>query len=122
RVLDPASGGGIFLLYAARRMVAALRESEPAFVLAQLGQRLKGFELDRHAASLSQNALELLLAPIAQASGRPVPICVKVCNTLEEPACEQFDLVVGNPPYGRVALTPEQRNRFARGLYGHANL
>lgn len=30
--------------------------------------------------------------------------------------------MVGNPPYGRVTLTPAQRQRFARGLYGHANL
>jgi adenine-specific DNA-methyltransferase len=122
RVLDPASGGGIFLLRAAKRMMTALKGSEPAFILAQLGQRLRGFEIDSYAASLSQNAFEILLAPIARSSGRPVPICVSVCDTLEEPAREQFDLVVGNPPYGRVALTPKQRIRFARALYGHANL
>ena len=35
---------------------------------------------------------------------------------------DRFDLVVGNPPFGRVRLLPEQRERFARSLYGHANL
>ena len=122
RVLDPASGGGAFLLEAAARMRAALEGSEPTFILAQLGTRLSGFELDPHAASLSQAALEIFLADLTQVSGRDAPAFVKVCDTLEEAPAELYDLVVGNPPYGRVALTPQQRARYARSLYGHANL
>ncbi|MGX7347042.1 HsdM family class I SAM-dependent methyltransferase [Acetobacter pasteurianus] len=122
RVLDPASGGGAFLLEAATRMRRALDGSEPALILAQLGTRLSGFELDPHAAGLSQAALEVLLSDLSAASGRKVPVFVKVCDTLEETPAAQFDLVVGNPPYGRVTLTAAQRSRYARGLYGHANL
>lgn len=122
RILDPASGGGAFLLEAARRMKAALEGSEPAFILAQIGSRLQGLELDPHAASLSQAALEVLLSDLSTASGRTTPICVRVCDTLEEVPTAQYDLVVGNPPYGRVKLAPEQRERYARSLYGHANL
>lgn len=122
RVLDPASGGGAFLLEAAARMRASLAGSEPAFILAQLGTRLSGMELDPHAASLSQAALEITLADLARASGREVPVFVKVCDTLEEQAHAIYDLVVGNPPYGRVQLTAAQRVRYARSLYGHANL
>lgn len=122
RVLDPASGGGAFLLEAASRMRAALSGSEPAFILAQIGARLLGLEIDPHAASLSQAALEILLSDLSGASGRFAPVCVKVCNTLEETPSPQYDLVVGNPPYGRVTLTAKQRNRYSRSLYGHANL
>ena len=122
RVLDPASGGGAFLLGAAMRIRGALEGSEAAFILAQLGTRLSGLELDPHAAALSQAALEILLSDLSAASGRPAPVCVKVCDTLEETPVAQFDLVVGNPPYGRVTLTAAQRARYARGLYGHANL
>lgn len=122
RVLDPASGGGAFLLEAAARMRRALDGSEPAFILAQLGNRLSGFELDPHAASLSQAALEIFLSDLRTASGRDVPVFVKVCDTLEETPAALYDLVIGNPPYGRVALTASQRARFARSLYGHANL
>ena len=122
RVLDPASGGGAFLLEAAARMRSSLAGSNPAFVLAQLGTRLSGMELDPHAAGLSQAALEIMLADLAQASGQDVPTFVRVCDTLEETPNAVYDLVVGNPPYGRVQLTPAQRNRYARGLYGHANL
>lgn len=122
RVLDPASGGGAFLLPAAERMIAALPAAEPAFVLRQIGTRLVGLELDPYAAGFGQNAIELLLADITAAAGRSAPIVVRVADTLEEAPTARFDLVIGNPPYGRVTLTPEQRQRFARGLYGHANL
>ncbi|HEY4546313.1 MAG TPA: N-6 DNA methylase [Pedomonas sp.] len=122
RVLDPASGGGAFLLEAASRMRRALKGSEPAFILAQLGTRLSGLELDPHAASLSQAALEILLSDLSMASGRAVPTFVKVCDTLEETPTAQYDLVIGNPPYGRVTLSAVQRSRYSRSLYGHANL
>lgn len=122
RVLDPASGGGAFLLEAASRIRDALEGSEPAFILAQLGARLQGLEIDPHAASLSQAAFETLFSDLSVASGRAAPVCVKVCDTLEETPAARYDLVVGNPPYGRVKLTATQRDRYARSLYGHANL
>ncbi len=122
RVLDPASGGGAFLLPAAERMVAALPAAEPAIVLRQIGTRLVGLELDPYAAGFGQNAVELLLADVTAAAGRPAPVIVRVADTLEEAPAAHFDLVISNPPYGRITLTPEQRQRFARSLYGHANL
>lgn len=121
-VLDPAAGGGAFLLQAARRMREALSDCAPAIVLAQIAARLRGFELDTRAASLAQGAVAILLADLCHASGRAAPIVLRVCNTLEMESRESFDLVVGNPPYGRVSLTAAQRRRYARSLYGHANL
>ena len=121
-VLDPAAGGGAFLMHAALRMREAMKGCAPAFVLAQIGRRLLGFELDPLAAGFAQAALEVLLADLALASGRPIPAMVRACDTLDEPADEAFDLVIGNPPYGRVVLTAAQRTRYARSLYGHANL
>jgi adenine-specific DNA-methyltransferase len=122
RVLDPAAGGGVFLLHAALRMRAALADCAPALVAAQIGTRLIGFEVDRRAADIAQAAIDILLSDLVSASGRSTPTIVRVCNTLEEAPQESFDLVVGNPPYGRVTLTSEQRQRYARSLYGHANL
>lgn len=122
RVLDPAAGGGVFLVEAALRMRRAMAQCEPAFVLGQIGARLLGFEIDPHAAALAQSAVEIALADLTRDCGRPLGRVVKVCDSLEEPPHPGFDLVVGNPPYGRVALTPAQRSRFARSLYGHANL
>lgn len=122
RVLDPAAGGGAFLLHTAMRMRESMRDCAPAFVLSQIGSRLLGLEVDPNAARLAQAALDVLLADLSSGSGRPIPDMVRVCDTLEEPPQESFDLVVGNPPYGRITLTPDQRRRYARSLYGHANL
>ncbi|CCV04602.1 putative RNA methylase [Mesorhizobium metallidurans STM 2683] len=122
RVLDPAAGGGTFLFHAAHRMIAALGECEPAFALSHVGTRLAGFELDPHAAMLAQGALEIALAEVATKAGRAAPTIVTACSTLEAEPEPVFDLVVGNPPYGRVSLLPELRERYARSLYGHANL
>ena len=122
RVLDPAAGGGAFLEPAALKMRESVAGAEPAFLLAQIATRLTGFEIDENAACLAQASLELALADLVLASGRPVPPIVQVCDALEEAPAPGFDLVVGNPPYGRVTLTADQRDRFGRGLYGHANL
>jgi adenine-specific DNA-methyltransferase len=122
KVLDPAAGGGAFLVHAATRMLAAFGECEPKFVLRQMKVRLQGFELDPHAAALSQVSLEVVLADTLKVAGVGAPSFVRVSDTLEEPPKAIFDLVVGNPPYGRVTLTDEARKRYSRSLYGHANL
>lgn len=122
KVLDPAAGGGVFLLHAATRMLKALGQCEPRLVLRQLANRLRGLELDPRAAALAQVSLEVVLADTIKSAGENAPAFVRVCDTLEEPAKATFDLVVGNPPYGRITLTEEARKHYARSLYGHANL
>ena len=122
RVLDPASGAGAFLVAAAFRIKHAMGSCEPAFLLSQFAARLRGIELDPVAAGLAQGALEIAFADTALAAKRPVPLIIDVADSLETKSQPIFDLVVGNPPYGRVSLTPAQRKRYARSLYGHANL
>lgn len=122
RVLDPAAGGGNFLLRCALRMREAIAGTEPALALAQIGNRLLGLEIDPVAAALAQASLDILFADLSAESGHAIPVMVRVCDTLNEVPEEKFDLVIGNPPYGRVKLTPTQRKEFARSLYGHANL
>ena len=34
----------------------------------------------------------------------------------------RFDVIVGNPPYGKIKLDEETRKLYSRSLYGHANL
>jgi adenine-specific DNA-methyltransferase len=123
-VLDPACGGGAFLLPVALRMAATLKRSNPAFILQQIGARLHGFELDPFGAWLAQAALELALQDVVRAAGRAAPMMVEVRDSLDiKPAdCGRFDLVIGNPPYGRVTPDPDRRVFFKRSVYGHANL
>jgi adenine-specific DNA-methyltransferase len=122
KVLDPTAGGGVFLTHAATRMLAALGDCEPRLAVRQIKNRLHGLELDPRAAALAQVSIEVVLADVLKAAAESAPSFVRVCDTLEEAPKPTFDLVVGNPPYGRVTLTEEARNRYARSLYGHANM
>ena len=123
RVVDPACGGGAFLAPVAQRMARALSDHGPGEILAEIGNRLRGFEIDPFSAWISQVALDIVLLPHSQAFGEVPPQVVEIRDTLWDPLPEDsFDLVVGNPPYGRIRLSREQRKSYARSLYGHANL
>ena len=123
RVLDPACGGGAFLTPMAQKIIDALPGCTPAILLGNLGSRLRGYEIDPFGAWLSQVSLDVLTLPIAREAGRTLPVVVRVCDSLQqtEPRTK-FDLVIGNPPYGRVKLDPKLRENYKRGLFGHANL
>lgn len=126
KTLDPACGGGAFLSAVARPLLAATAGKSPTKRLADIAERLRGFEIDPYAAWLSQVFLEIAVMPVCQSAGRRLPVVVDVRDSLtaEEPIGrrEHYDLVIGNPPYGKVSLPPTQRERFRRSLYGHANL
>ena len=124
RVLDPACGGGAFLIAVAERMARALSSAEPAIALQSITARLQGFDIDRFGAWLAQAMVAMSLEPLTRAAGRGAPELVETRDSLELRPDEagRFDLVIGNPPYGRVTLPPERRAQFARSVYGHANL
>lgn len=123
RVLDPACGGGAFLSPVARRMADHLKDCSAKIALNNIQRRLHGFELDPFAAWMSQVFLEITLDDLCRAAGRRLPSVVHVCDSLEQtPQDADFDLVIGNPPYGRITLSPELREKYRRSLYGHANL
>lgn len=123
RILDPACGGGAFLSPVARRMANALRNCDAGIALTSIERRLRGFELDPFAAWMSQVFLDVTLAVLCNRAGMRLAPVVRVCNSLEQKADgEGFHLVVGNPPYGRVRLPTELREKFRRSLFGHANL
>ena len=123
RVLDPACGGGAFLLPVALRMRDALGSVAPRALIDHFAEHLQGFEIDPFAAWLTQAWLEIAFAGELRAAGCRFPPVVRVCDSLDQmPSRKLFDLVIGNPPYGRVKLAAEQRDRYRRSLYGHANL
>src|SRR5207302_6624303 len=126
RVLDPACGGGAFLSAVATTLAKAASGKPPEQILKDIASRLRGFEIDPFAAWLSQVFLEATLLPLCHRAGQRLEIVVDVCNsfTAQEPRepGTHYDLVIGNPPYGRVSLAPEMRARYRRSLYGHANM
>ncbi len=123
RVLDPACGGGAFLAPVARLMAGALTGTPADRLVRDVAGRLQGFEIDPFAAWMSQVFVECALLPLCRAADLRFPTVVKVCDALDEPPGDDlYDLVVANPPYGRLSLTPARRERFRRGLFGHANI
>ena len=126
RALDPACGGGAFLVPLAHRILSDYRVSclDPEERLVHLEQRLSGIELDPFAAWMTRVFLQLAAYPASRDAGRPLVPPVETADALDRCAslADRFDLVIGNPPYGRVGLTAAQRQTFARSLFGHANL
>lgn len=125
KVIDPACGGAAFIVPVATRMARALKGNKPEEIISHISANLKGFEIDPLAAWLSQVFTEIALAPILHQSKQKITSLVTVCNSLDKELkreYQQYDLVIGNPPYGKVTLSKEDRKRFARSLYGHANM
>lgn len=122
RVLEPACGGGAFLGPLARRMVRHMRGADRRFIARNLRSRLTGYEIDPFSAWLSTVFLDATLEEELGISSEDELAQVDVVDSLSRLEEDSFDLVIANPPYGRVALDVERRAAFKRSLYGHANL
>lgn len=127
KILDPACGGGAFLVPLARSIAKAHVQSglSPALACARTLEQLHGIELDEGLATLSRRLLAAMLSKeFGFALGRESRSVIRRANTLESNLEERFDLVVGNPPYGRIGsrLTPAALLTAGRANYGgHTN-
>lgn len=123
RVVDPACGAGAFLVPASERIIAAMGKADAAIILQNLSTRIVGWELDPFAAWLTQVFVEAAALPLINATGRRLAEIASVRDSLEVTTeSRKFDLVVGNPPFGRLSLSEQMREKYARSLFGHANL
>ena len=120
-ILDPAAGAAAFLVPAAVRLIRTMGPCTPAVAIRNISARIRGYEIDPFAAWMGQVFIEAAILPVLALAGRR-PDCITVSDSLKTENNSCFDLVIGNPPFGRVSLSATQRKRFARSLYGHANL
>ncbi|MBR0667615.1 N-6 DNA methylase [Roseomonas hellenica] len=90
-VLDPAAGGAAFLSTIAARMTAKGAKA------GQVTGRLRGVEIDPGLARISRTLIAERLA-----LGGASSIDVQVGDALRRRWKAEFDLVVANPPYGRI--------------------
>jgi adenine-specific DNA-methyltransferase len=120
-ILDPAAGAAAFLVPAAVRLMTAIGDCAPAVAIRNISARIRGYEIDPFAAWMGQVFIEAAVLPVITIADRR-PECITVCDSLKTDKRACFDLVIGNPPFGRVSLPAKQRQRFSRSLYGHANL
>lgn len=126
-VRDPACGAGALLLPAMREHIAACIDAgvSPETIVEELPALIHGIDTDPAAVWVANVVLaaELLglQASIPEARRRPFPLFATTGDGLSADAAKAR-VVVMNPPYGRVRLSVEDRQRFADTLYGHANL
>lgn len=125
-VLDPACGGGSFLVPTARAMTLHAVASGTKIGRACAGavKRIKGIELDGGLASLSAT---LLADALKQEFGVAVATdkVVETANALEANVKGRFDLIIGNPPYSKVWAKGAAAISAIAGkadLGGHTNL
>ncbi len=121
-ILDPACGSGIFLVAIVEKVEAASKNSKQ--ILEWVNRQITGWEIDRVAGWLAQLFIEVALKRHQIKEGNRIKQVVKICDTVIEATVDirKFDLIVGNPPYGKIKLTDGLRKAYSRSLYGHANL
>lgn len=109
--IDPAAGGAAFL----STLAGEMRELEvpPKDIL----RRLHGIEIDRGLARLS----EALIADRIGSSITPGSV-VEVRDALKGRHAKTYDLVIANPPYGRISLSALRDNAWRDVCHpGHIN-
>ncbi|MGC3947980.1 MAG: N-6 DNA methylase [Chryseolinea sp.] len=123
KVVDPACGGGAFLAPVCLKIVDSLKSRSADEIIIHIREHLIGFEIDPFAAWLTQVFVEVAIRDIQNRASQRIGSIVKVCDSLKQVTDfkNQFDLVIGNPPYGKVKLEKQSRIAYSESLYGHAN-
>ncbi len=104
-------------------MVSSLKETDSGRIIEHVEQHLHGFEIDPFSAWMSQVLVEAALSRYSLQAGRRPKVMVEVKDSLDiENSKQKFDLIIGNPPYGKIKLSDKNRQKFVASLYGHANL
>lgn len=126
KVLDPACGGGSFLVPTARAMIAHVVAAGAPIetACAEAIRHIHGIELEPGLATLSST---LLAHALRREFGVAVDTSevVEIADALEAVTGERFDLIIGNPPYSKVWSAGAARIGALAGkanLGGHTNL
>lgn len=125
---DPACGGAAFLAPIALRMRAALRArgATSRQVLANVGERLFGTDLDPVLCRLSKHFLRMVLADDIAESGSEPEFHIAAANSLTDidQLVGRMDVVVCNPPYRKMPADEVARytDRFADVIEAQPNL
>lgn len=147
RLIDPACGSGAFLVESVRIYLSALKKAGiPIYKWYNMtASSITGIDIDPTACFFSRVNLSMLLAPAVlefaakNSLNKLEPLPVYCADTLQLLAYEkevstmlysrlnmplnnQFDFVVGNPPYFKIkGLKEDLKTAFTESIYGHPN-
>ena len=123
RILDPSCGGAAFLTIISRFIIDKYKNELSSDELHRyINNNVHGYEIDPFAAWISQTLLEFELYDLFLQTKRRIGKIISVRNSLEEEFRNQFDLIIGNPPYGKISIDNNLRKKYSNSVYGHANL
>lgn len=122
KVIDPACGGGAFLAPIALKMIDSLKGQTSTQIVSSINTRLHGIELDPFAAWISHVLLESVILPHCVKAGVRLDQVIQIGDALSIEQGSEYDLIIGNPPYGKISLDTKLRTKYSRSLFGHANL
>lgn len=129
KLLEPSFGGGDFLFPAIERLLSSWKAAENAEPLATLGDCIRAVELHRETFNQTRAAVIARLVGEGIAARTATAIANRWLvhgDFLLTHLPEDFDVVVGNPPYVRQELIPEvllaeYRSRYST-IYDRADL
>jgi len=123
RIIDPACGGGAFLAPICERVIEISKGKSGIEILNHIQTNLIGWEIDPFAGWLSQVFVEVVLKDILVSCEYRFKPIVSIGDSLKigKNVESSFDLVIGNPPYGKVKSTDDIRSQFRESLFGHPN-
>ncbi|SJM28270.1 HsdM family class I SAM-dependent methyltransferase [Mesorhizobium delmotii] len=127
QILDPACGGGSFLVPIAEHLIRREQgDGRPLKELcARVVRRLRGLEIDPGLATLSEHLLTGMLSREFGYKRPKSSPAVRAADSLSVALDERFDLIVGNPPYGKVGKGADAAILSRAGsanIGGHTNL
>lgn len=124
-IRDRACGAGALLLPPLREYVRASPRLDVPLALAALPNIIEGIDSDPNAVWLANVVMAAevlpLLAAVPSSLRKPLPSLAH-CGDGLEVRDRLARVELQNPPYGRVRLSPDDRERWSHVLYGHANL
>jgi adenine-specific DNA-methyltransferase len=126
RIIDPACGGGSFLVPTARMLIQRHVDlgRDVASACAQVLSGMRGIEIDSGLARISAALLKRMVRREwgVEVEASKVVMCA---NALTTELSEGFDIAIGNPPYSKVWRSGAEEARLLAGradLGGHTNL
>ena len=122
-ILDPSCGGAAFLTIITRFIINKFNKIKSGKeILEIIENNIFGYEIDPFAAWISQVLLEIEVYDIYLETQIRLNKRILVKDSLKLDYKRKFDIVIGNPPYGKLKLNSDLRNKFKDTIYGHPNM
>lgn len=126
RIHDPAAGGAAFIVPLVRHLVMELRAKgfSNEKIVASLCGRLTGMELDEGLAAVANALVRRMLREEFGITLRNASSLVTQGDSLKNDAINNLDILIGNPPYGKVGAKGNirWRKKFSDIAGGQLNL